>query len=119
MWHYHQKTGDLFHNEKKVATGYSGKGDGKNNPDLQMVKGVGPIPRGKYHIGEPYDSANTGPFCLPLHPLRMTILFGRSAFAIHGDSKKDPGNASRGCIIVGLTVRKAIYNSDDRMLEVS
>ncbi len=46
MWTYCQKTGELLQNGVLVATGYSGQGNGRNNPDLQEDHDVGPIPRG-------------------------------------------------------------------------
>jgi hypothetical protein len=38
-----------------IATGYSGIGDGKNDPTKQCIEDVGPIPRGDYKIGDAVD----------------------------------------------------------------
>jgi hypothetical protein len=46
MWTWHQSSGDLSHDGSHVAHGYSGAGDGKNNPAFQRVHNVGPIPQG-------------------------------------------------------------------------
>ncbi|MGO9260313.1 MAG: hypothetical protein ACLQU1_29000 [Bryobacteraceae bacterium] len=51
MWTYNQLTGALSHNAQPAGTGYSGMGPGKNNPAMQDVHDVGPIPKGKWHMG--------------------------------------------------------------------
>jgi hypothetical protein len=43
---------------------------------------------------------------------------GRTGFLIHGDSRRNPGNASEGCIILNRSAREAIANSGDATLEV-
>ena len=45
-WTYSQTSGELDQDGNKVATGYSGAGIGKNNPVMQNVHNVGPIPQG-------------------------------------------------------------------------
>lgn len=118
MWVYDQSTGELKRNGVFVARGYSGAGIGKNNPDLQTKVATGPIPRGRWSIGQPRNSPNVGPFAMPLTPILNTNAFGRTAFMIHGDSAKKPGTASRGCIILPRNVRELIWNSGDHVLEV-
>lgn len=114
MWTYAQDTGELLLNDLIVARGYSGHGEGKNNPAFQHVKQVGPIPRGRWRItGVPFFSPATGPYCLRLQPAPGTDTLGRSGFLFHGDSQKSPGNASHGCIIVPRKVREAIWGSGD------
>jgi hypothetical protein len=124
MWTYVQKTGELLRNSQHTEFGYSGFDDpetgreGKNNPDLQNVHEVGPIPIGKYVIGSPEDTLTHGPFVLPLVPDASNQMFGRSAFLIHGDSVVWPGTASRGCIIMPRKIRDAIALSRDKVLQV-
>lgn len=123
MWVWDQSAGILSRNGKLISRGYSGKGRGRNNPALQGVPGVGPIPQGRWKIGAPYNSANVGPYVLPLHAVDGSIddvhqPTGRSAFRCHGDSISAPGTASRGCIILPRAVREAIWKSGDRDLEV-
>lgn len=114
MWTFVQSTGALLLNGAHFTFGYSGCGDGKNNPALQGVRQVGPIPCGRWKIvGQPFDSPANGPFCLRLAPNHGTDTLGRSGFLIHGDSLSDPGNASRGCIILPRAIRKAIWASGD------
>jgi hypothetical protein len=101
-----------------MCVGYSGYDEGKNNPDMQNVKSVGPIPRGIYTIGRSYDSKNTGPLTIMLSPHPDNDMFGRGDFRIHGDSIKKPGTASHGCIIAPRNVRENIINGTDKKLIV-
>jgi len=123
MWTYHQSSGRLFHDGAPVATGYSGFGRGKNSPSMQAARGVGPIPRGRWKIVELYNSQNVGPYALKLFAADATPddthdETGRGAFRIHGDSIRNPGTASHGCIILPRAVREQIWKSGDRDLEV-
>jgi hypothetical protein len=123
-WRYEQKTGRLLHYEndeataERVAIGYAGAGEGKNNPAMQDVQNVGPLPVGKYTIGEPSDTKTHGPYVLHLTPDPENEMFGRAGFLIHGDSVVQPGTASEGCMIFSRTVRERIWASEDRQLEV-
>ena len=123
MWTWDQSAGTLSRNGVLVSRGYSGKDRGKNNPALQSVPGIGPVPRGAWKILAPYDSKNVGPYALPIHAVDGKLddrhePTGRSAFRIHGDSVKAPGTASRGCIILPRAVREQIWKSGDRDLQV-
>lgn len=115
-WVYHQYSGELYHNGTLVACGYSGKGLHKNKPASESVRGQGPIPRGRYTIGG--NTNSKGPMTIILEPSGGNHMYGRDAFRIHGDSMRDPGNASEGCIIVGPNVRREIISSIDRELVV-
>jgi hypothetical protein len=114
-WRYEQSTGRLWHLE---GTGYSGKDEAKNRPDMDAVKGRGPIPCGAWRITERFDHPHKGPICLRLEPERGTDTHGRSGFLVHGDSISAPGTASEGCIILPNPVRRRIWASGDRILEV-
>lgn len=117
MWVWRQRSGTLIDPSGKVAAkGYSGKGEHKNRPESEHLRGLGPIPRATYTIGAPYDSEKVGAFCLRL--TTAELIHGRSAFLIHGDTIKAPGNASNGCIILPRKVRNAIWDSGDRKLKV-
>lgn len=120
-WEYRQRSGELFYNGNYVATGYSGRGAGRNNPDMQEQSGLidaGPIPRGNYQIGSPRQSRRTGPHVLDLNP-RGHNAEGRTAFQVHGDSSAHPGRASTGCIILPRAIREQISNSGDDLLQVT
>lgn len=118
MWKWDQSAGKLYRDGRFVSSGYAGKGRGKNNPAMQSVVAVGPIPRGHWKITSVKNSPNTGPFTIVLEPKPGTDTLGRSAFRIHGDSVKAPGTASRGCIILPRIIRNEIWYSKDYDLEV-
>lgn len=123
MWTWDQSAGTLSRGGKVVARGYAGSGRGKNNPALQGVRGIGPVPRGRWLIGRPYNSGATGPYTLVITAQDGVLddvhgPTGRGAFRIHGDSIARPGTASRGCIILPRTTREMIWKSGDRELEV-
>jgi len=119
MWTYAQKTGQLLQAGQIAGTGYSGYQDGKNNPQMQAVENVGPIPQGDWTIvGPPVNTAEHGPYVLELQPAENTDTFGRSGFLMHGDSLEAPGCASRGCVIMPRAVREQVWTSGDTALEV-
>jgi hypothetical protein len=101
-----------------LAIGYSGAGDGKNNVLLQDRQNVGPIPEGMYHIEEPRDTQEHGPYAMPLEPYLDNLMFHRSNFLIHGDSVHAPGAASEGCVIMPKFARERIWESEDHTLHV-
>lgn len=120
MYSYEISTGTLNHNNIFVGTGYSGAGylfaDGRNNPTMVSDPDKGPIPPGMYTIGIAYQHPTEGPCVMNLTPDADTNTFGRSAFHIHGNNKSN--NASKGCIILGPTIRKSIALSGDTRLQV-
>jgi Protein of unknown function (DUF2778) len=119
MWTYAQSTGTLLQNGQPIATGYSGYDDGKNNPSMQGVENVGPIPQGDWTIvGPPINTPDHGPYVLHLQPSAQTNTFGRGGFLMHGDSIEAPGCASRGCVIMPRNVREQVWASNDTELEV-
>lgn len=118
MWKFDQSSGQFFHNDTLLFDGYSGYQQGKNNPSMQNVRGMGPVPQGLWHIGGVYDSPKTGPCTIVLVPDSATNTYGRDGFRIHGDSIKAPGTASHGCIILPRFVRQQIVASPDKLLTV-
>jgi hypothetical protein len=114
MWKFEQSTGKLFDPQGAyVATGYAGGNCGKNpegmnNPDMQSVPNVGPLPQGIYTFGVVVDHSTLGPFAIQLIPEPENIMFGRGHFFMHGDTEP-PGNASEGCIIMPRSVRDACH----------
>ena len=90
------------------ASGYAGRGEGKNNPTAQALVGQGPLPRGVYLVGPPLDHPRLGPLAFGLNPIPSNEMFGRSGFLIHGDSRKNPGQASSGCIVLDRTARSMV-----------
>jgi hypothetical protein len=119
MWVYEQATGRLSRNNAMLAMGYSGKYAGQNNPSMQDVPNVGPLPCGNYEIQAPIDSPKHGPYALPLIPDAANEMFGRSEFLIHGERLEGPpGLASEGCIICARYARERIWESGDHALQV-
>ena len=117
-WEYSQHSGELRHNGIVVYDhGYSGSGYAKNQPDMEQIQEMGPIPRGTWHIGHPYDSAQVGRYAIPLSPYGHNA-HRRTDFRIHGESNSNAGNASKGCIIVPYEIRQRIIASGDFLLNV-
>jgi len=131
-WEYSQTNGQLTHVDDQtggrtpVATGYSGHGPGVNNPDMQNIKNVGPIPEGTYKIGpQQTNVTNSGtpnqttlPASMRLTPDLEMDTFGRAGFLIHGDNKAHNQSASKGCPVFDRPTRDKIGSSGDNVLEV-
>lgn len=117
-WTYNQTTGSLRDPQGQLVAndGYSGAGQGRNNRAMEHARNTGPIPRGRYRIGNARHSTHTGPVSMNLAPQTGTTTFGRSAFMIHGDNISH--TASNGCIILRRPIREQINSSTDRELVV-
>ena len=118
MWTYYQSTGRLEHDGKLIGFGYSGRGEGKNNPEMQSVKNTGPIPQGAYLIGAFFTHPTKGMYVARLTPYPSNEMFGRSGFLLHGDSIRHPGWASEGCPILNRPERILVMQSKDTMWKV-
>jgi type VI secretion system (T6SS) effector TldE1-like protein len=119
---YEQASGRMLVRESgtfdTIGVGYSGSESrgGKNDPSKQCVRGIGPIPRGRYTIGPPIHGPS--PYSLRLTPDPANDMCGRSGFLIHGDSIAHPGDASDGCIILTRPEREAIVKTGLTLLIV-
>lgn len=100
------------------GTGYSGRGEGLNNPTMQNVVNTGPLPAGTYAIGKAFDHPMLGPEAIPLTPCADNQMFGRSHFYIHGDNQQRNKSASEGCIILDRAARNEIAGSPVKTLVV-
>ena len=119
MWTYNSANGSLSKDGVLVGTGYSGHGDGINNPSLEQVHNVGPIPRGSFTISHFFnDPGGKGPVVARLTPDEGTDTFGRGGFMIHGDNSEHDGTASHGCIVLARSLREQIATSGDTILQV-
>ena len=106
---YEQSTGRLCEDDGSlVGLGWAGHLDGKNNPAMQDVKGVGPLPKGTYTIEDPEDGTHLGPLAFPLTPNPTNVMFGRSGFFLHAAEIKNPSMSSDGCIIMNRMVREFV-----------
>jgi len=92
------QTGQQYYNE----TGYSGTGQGRNNPNMQDIPNTGPIPQGSWRWGNPYNSPNTGANTIPMTPLPGNQCSNTprdcDTFRSHGNNAQN--DASHGCIIL-------------------
>lgn len=89
------KDGSLF------ASGvWSGHGAGRNNPAMENVKGVGPLPAGLYRYEGMIDGGHLGPDVMHLVRIDDGPDFGRGHFYVHGATIVNPAMSSDGCIIV-------------------
>lgn len=123
MYTFSQSLGRLTdQDENYVGSGWSGQGLGVDNPDMQSVHNVGPLPRGKYKIGPAYHHPRLGRVTMDLIPNPANEMFGRSVFRIHGAASGDtfisPGQSSEGCIVLPRPVREKIDASPDKDLQV-
>ena len=118
-WSYSQSSGVLSHDGVFVGTGYSGKGEGLDNPKLQNVPDEGPLPEGTYTIGPACTHPGKGPVVMALEPAAANQMFARAGFLIHGDNGAMNHTASEGCIILSRDIRNQIAASADRILVVT
>ena len=137
MWKYNSTTGDMLTPEGfKIGVCYSGHGAGLNNPSMENVRGVGPIPRGFYQFGEFFDDLppsppdgnhHKGPMVCHLVCVHKNAdgewedcpaPYGRSGFMLHGDNGAQNHTASDGCIIAARFIRAKCSTSTDKIIEV-
>lgn len=112
---YVQSTGQFKKGNEVLGTGYSGKGQARNNPAMQAQKD-GPIPQGRYWIAQRINDFKTGEPILVLHPEGGQAMnrIGEN-FDIQADSQP-PGNAPG--IVLPRDVRDRIQIGNLTKLEV-
>jgi hypothetical protein len=91
--------------------------EGVNNPAMQCVKLVGPLPRGFYTFAVPIIQSHLGPFAIPLIPDASNAMCNRGDFFCHGDTTPS-GNASQGCVIMSRATRNAMWVHQDHRIQV-
>jgi len=91
---------------------------GQNNPAMQAVRCIGPLPVGWYSMSEPFHHPKLGQITFQLTPDPENEMFGRDDFFMHGAGGDDPENSSEGCIIQAHDVRQAVADSGIRRLQV-
>lgn len=120
MWYYDRASGVLTNKLGKIYKVYSGHGEGLDNPSMESVHDIGPLPSGEYEMTAIVDSPHTGPNTIILNPKEENRMFGRSGFRIHGDNANEDFSASNGCIILaGGWKRNEIWTSMDHELTVT
>jgi hypothetical protein len=128
LWEYHVSSGALWHfppgggAAELIGSGYSGRGAGLNNSDLESVADLGPIPQGTWEIGPMYDSPTMGPNTMNLMPIEVPgyswFVRDWDLFRIHGDNACGCQSASSGCIVLAPNIRTLIGGSGDNELRV-
>ncbi len=120
MWIFDRKRGMFFSDlpMAPVWDAYSGHGAGLNNPDMEQVHNVGPIPAGMWRLDYVGVDGHLGALVFHVLPQDGTETFGRSGFCIHGDNPLGNHSASDGCIILAHEYRQLICDSTDRVLQV-
>lgn len=109
----------LDENGGQVAIGWAGNHEGKNNPDMQQVRCVGPLPQGTYKV-EPWIERHPhlGPFVAPLTQVAGET-YGRGDFFIHGPSVgSNFGQESKGCIVIARSMRLHVMELAPDFIEV-
>ena len=115
---YSQVSGGISIGDEFVGTGYSGHGQGLDNPGLEGEPNIGPIPRGSWKIVRWDDQrGDKGPIVAVLCPVGHDA-HGRSGFLIHGPHANDHHDSSHGCIIASRGIRIALRASGETHLEV-
>jgi hypothetical protein len=97
MWTFHQSTGQLSRDGVHVATGYAGHGAGVDNPAMENVPNIGPLPQGTYTIGPEFTHPHTGPLSMRLEPDASNEMFGRGGFLLHGDNATHTAKRGMHC----------------------
>jgi hypothetical protein len=68
----------------------------------------GPLPAGRYHIGQAYAHRRLGNPTFNLDPLPGTDVFGGTDFRAHSDTRRRNRSASSGCEILPQDTRRAL-----------
>lgn len=112
---YVQDSGAIYDETgSKIAFGWAGNHAGRNNPDMQTVPSVGPLPIGLYDVGPWGDAKSVPGYPAHLGPLVASLTqvegqtFGRSGFYLHGPGGADPANCSHGCIVIPRAMREVV-----------
>eukprot|EP00035_Acanthoeca_spectabilis_P005371 m.112947 g.112947 ORF g.112947 m.112947 type:complete len:144 (+) comp12994_c0_seq1:851-1282(+) len=124
-WRYSQRSGELTSSDARLSrpvTGYAGHGEGVNNPAMEHMTDIGPLPKGRYKVTAIYRthddrraagfSKNLGPVVVHLEPQGGTETHNRGHFRVHGDNSRGDRSASNGCIIMPRAVREK-FRVDD------
>lgn len=93
--------------QRPLAVGYSGARGHINHIPSVSIRSKGPVPPGTWYLARAPWSRR-GPQVISLTPDVATQTYGRTAFLIHGDNKRQNQTASAGCIIMPRHVRDVI-----------
>ena len=122
-WVFESSTGKFYTPDGSLeSSGYAGGNCGRNmeginNPNMQNIPKVGPLPEGLYTRGKLIPESHLGKDAIELIPDPSNEMFNRSDFYLHGDTEK-PHCASEGCIIQPHPARMKFNASDDDKIKV-
>ncbi len=116
MIYYSQARGEFLLPDDSLLKGcYAGGGTDptlsaryRNNPLMQDMHGLGPLPQGVYTISPAHTIPHLGPCVMALTPDPANEMFGRSGFFVHGDNPAGDHTASDGCIVAGPAIRQQV-----------
>lgn len=107
---YVQLSGELFAVNgdftMPLGAGYAGALHGLNNPELDGVRNIGPLPEGEYRM-RVYPHPRFAEPAIKLVQVKGET-HERSGFWIHGDNAKADRSASSGCPVFSRPVRQCI-----------
>ena len=128
QWIYHSDTAQLYAgNGILFGHCYSGNRAGLNNPAMESVHNVGPIPAGYYRVGTFFDDLEPNPpdglehkgphvcYLITVAADGCTQIappYDREGLMVHGDNKKANFSASKGCLIAARFIRDAMQAGD-------
>jgi hypothetical protein len=122
FWTYSQSTGQIYDSAMNPVgpPGYSGHGEGLNNPAMQNVPDKGPCPCGMWQGVELLPESTHGPNAIRLEPCEGTETFGRDGMFMHGDEIAHVGErlASLGCIVELANIRLEWWAEPEHLLNV-
>lgn len=131
MFTYQVETGILRFNGAVIGKGYSGHGAGLNNPAMEMVHDIGPIPRGWYVAeliadgdGNPVNYKHKAAPVFRLIPQPETNMYGRAGLLMHGHEsgevigKPETENSSLGCVVQEHATRIQVMIATDKRVQV-
>lgn len=102
---------------RPLGVGYSGSPGHINRIASVPIRAKGPVPPGRWYLARAPWSTK-GPQVISLTPDIGTQTYGRTAFLIHGDNKRQNQTASAGCIILPRHHRDAIAAACPATLDV-
>ena len=88
---------------------FAGNHEGLNNPAMQNVGFIGPLPQGVYSVGDWGEHGALGPNSAPLTQVSGDT-YGRNNFFCHGPGGHDPSQCSEGCIVVEAEYRQKVID---------
>ena len=124
---FYQNTGHFLGGKGEFfidTYGYSGNATGRNNPEMQCVRMIGPAPATEYVIeyckNWMHNTSFNRPCSFSLKPLEEEEMCGRNAFFIHGCQCCTEGDltappidgCSAGCIVVPIYERMKLRVGD-------